>query len=156
MEVGGKLSYQDRASSSRVAINIFIKQSSGKSIFNLCTWMWNFTRWRAASLPSTFLNIGKFWSQSTLGILFGKPGMWSWLMGSYLLAIRFILKMSKLLISLQWSHHEALIAGFFSEWSREVNDFILLMSDCCSPSTIRSDLDMCTGAINKLDVTFTS
>jgi len=37
-----------------------------------------------------------------------------------------------------------------------VNDFSLLMSDRCSPSTIRSDLDTCTGAIYKLNTTITS
>ena len=71
--------------------------------------MWNLTRWRATSLPFTFLNIGKFLCQSSLGILFGKPRMWSRLMGAYLLATVFILENLKLLIFMQWIHHEVLI-----------------------------------------------
>jgi len=67
-------------------------------------------------------------------------------MGAYLLATCTILKISKLLISLQWSHDEGPIAGFFSEWSRQVNDFSLLMSNHCSPSTISSGVEICTGA----------
>ena len=34
-------------------------------------------------------------------------------------------------------------------WSHQVNDFSLLVSDCCPPSTIRSELDVCTGAISQ-------
>ena len=70
--------------------------------------------------------------------------------------VQSILRISQLLISLQRSHHEALISGFFSEWSRQVNDFSLMMSDRCSPSTIRSELDTRTGEIYKLSVTITS
>jgi len=67
-------------------------------------------------------------------------------MGVYLLATHSILKISKLLISLQWSHHEGLIVGFFSGWSHQVNDFNLLMSDHYSPSKISSELEICSGA----------
>jgi len=80
-------------------------------------------------------------------------------MGVYLLAIRSILKKktSKLLIPLQWSHHEAPVAGFFSERSRQVNDFSRhLMSDHSSPSTISSELEICTGAKRSSSKPFSS
>ena len=65
-------------------MNIFIKESSCNLTTNLCICIWNLTKWRAASSFFWSLNFGRPVCQSTLGIQFGKPGMWAWFIGAYL------------------------------------------------------------------------
>ena len=59
-------------------------------------WLWNLTKWRATSSPFWSLNLGRYALQYILGILFGKPEMWAWFIGAYLIAIELILMMKKL------------------------------------------------------------
>lgn len=119
-------------------MNIFKKQSLGNSTFNLCVCMWNLTRCKETSFLSSYLNIGKFLCQSNLGILFGKPGMWSQLMGAYLLATFFILKILEATdlhaVESPWS------VDFLDPSVNGVVGWMVqpsYVSNSCSPSTIR-------------------
>ena len=81
---GGSPSYHNLASPSKLTMKIFIKESSCNLTPNLFIWIWNITKWREASSLFWFLNFRRHVFQSTLGMWFGKLGIWAWFKWAYL------------------------------------------------------------------------